>query len=95
MFIAKLPDENLVLVIAFLFLNLFKFRYFSFLKDFVKKKVILSIFINVQEGSDTAVLRSFWENLGLFLFSFLSISSVVIFFFIYLFFLSHNTSFKI
>ena len=36
-----------VLVIAFLLLNLFKFRYFSFLKDFVKKKVILSIFLNV------------------------------------------------
>ena len=50
-FITKLPDETLVLVIAFLLIKLFKFRYYSFLKDFI------------WEGLDTEVLSSFFMDL--------------------------------
>ena len=57
-FIAKLPDENLVLVVASLLLKLFKFRFYSFLKDFLcVKKVIL---FKVCRSLDTEVFSSLW-----------------------------------
>ena len=62
-FIAKLPDENLVLVIAFLLIKLFKFRHYSFLKDFI------------WEGLDTEVLSSFWGKL-MFIFIFFLINFI-------------------
>ena len=57
-FIAMLPDENLVLVVASLLLKLFKFRFYSFLKNFLcVKKVIL---FKVCRSLDTEVFSSLW-----------------------------------
>ena len=61
-FIAKLWDENLILVMAFLLLKLKKFRYLSSLKSsFVcEKKVVLFIFISVKQGLNATVFSFFF-----------------------------------
>ena len=62
-FIAKLWDNNLILVMTFLLLNLIKFRYCSLLKcSFACEEVILFIFTSLKEGLDTTVLSSLLEK---------------------------------
>ena len=63
-FIAKLWDDNLILVMAFLLLNLCKFRWLPFLKSsfFFVEKVVLFIFVSAKEGLDATVLSSFLEK---------------------------------
>ena len=83
-FIAKLPDENLVLVVASLLLKLFKFRFYSFLKDFLClwKKLFFLKYVGVWiqkllalfGGKLMFIFRSFLINFISRYISFLSIS---------------------
>ena len=61
--LAKLWDDNFILVMVFLLLKLCKFRYLSFLKSsLVCKKVVLFIFISAKEGLDVAIQSSSYEQ---------------------------------
>ena len=75
--LAKLWDDNFILVMVFLLLKLCKFRYLSFLKSsFVCEKSYSFHFWKCKGGLDTKVFSSFLENFCLFLYSFSYISSL-------------------
>ena len=62
-FIVKLWDDNLILVMVFLFVKLCKFRYFSFQRVLLfVKKICHFHFISVKEGLDATIRSSFLEK---------------------------------
>ena len=56
-FIAKLWDDSLILVMTFLLLKLSKFRYLSFLKSSFVCEKVLFVFISVNESLDATIVE--------------------------------------